>query len=153
YVALISLLLRMGKKGEAFEYSEQLREYSFLKIRDRADQDRSSPQVEEAKARVGQLQEMLDQENSKPTSRQRPHAMTSFSDELAKAQNELQELMEHESRGPVPQPLPFVRSDSITRALPPRTAVLEYVVTEDKVVIFVLTVHGLHVVLSPVREP
>ena len=43
YVALISLLLRMGKKDEAFEYSERLREYSFLRFRQGVTGEFSSP--------------------------------------------------------------------------------------------------------------
>jgi CHAT domain-containing protein/Tfp pilus assembly protein PilF len=152
YVALISLLLRMGKKGEAFEYSERLREYSFLRFRESGAGGMSSPQLTESKARVERLQEMLDKEHNKPAMRQRSEAVSIYSDELVEAQGQLQRLLERDSHGTSRDALISTRSEAVSHVLPPHTAVLEYVVDENKILIFVLTRSGLQAVVSPVRD-
>jgi tetratricopeptide (TPR) repeat protein len=148
YVALISLLLRMGRTGEAFEVSERLREYSFLQMRQGVPES-SSLQIAEAKARLRHLQEMLDTENSKASTRQRSEAIKTYSDELVTAQRELQALLESNQ---ILSSQPSARPEAIEKALPPHTALLEYVVDETQVATFVLKRSGLRSIMTPVRE-
>jgi CHAT domain-containing protein/tetratricopeptide (TPR) repeat protein len=149
YVALISLLLRMGKKDEAFEYSEQLREYSFLRFRQGVTGEASSPQLAESKARVERLQQLLNNEHSKPAMRQRSEAMSIYSDELVEAQAELKGLLDRDIQL---HAITSTSSEAISHVLPPHTAVLEYVVDENQISTFVLTRSGLQAVVTPVRE-
>lgn len=148
YTALISLLLRLGRSREAFEFSERLREYSFLQLR-QGIPGGSTPELAEAKARVRHLQEMLDAENRKAQAQQRSEAVRTYSDELATAQNELQALLD--SKQPL-APQQSASPEAIQAALPHDAALLEYVVDDSRLTIFVLRRSGLQALVVEVRE-
>jgi CHAT domain-containing protein/Tfp pilus assembly protein PilF len=148
YVALVSLLLRMGRRSDAFDVSERLREYSFLQLRESVPEV-YSPQLAESKARVRHLQEMLDTENLKVSSRQRSEAIKTYSEELITAQRDLQALLESNQ---TLMPQVSARLDAIQEKLSPHTALLEYVVDQTQLTTFVLRRSGLEAVVTPVRE-
>lgn len=148
YVALVSLLLRMGRRSDAFDVSERLREYSFMQLREGVPEV-DSPQLAESKARVRHLQEMLDTENLKVSGRQRSEAIRTYSDELITAQRDLQALLES-NQTLLPQV--SARLDAIQEKLSPHTALLEYVVDQTQLTTFVLRRSGLQAVVTPVRE-
>jgi len=141
--------MKLGKNGEAFGFSERLREYSFLKLQ--ADIPRTlDPRVAESKARVRHLQEMIDQENSKKESDQRSEAKRTYSEELIAAQRDLRDLVDR-SAAP-PQPLNVSSLEKLQRALPQRTALVEYVVDQSNLMIFVVRRSGLYAISVPVHE-
>jgi CHAT domain-containing protein len=95
------------------------------------------------------LQEMLDTENLKVSSRQRSEAIRTYSDELITAQRDLQALLES-NQTLLPQVSAHL--DAIQERLSPHTALLEYVVDQTQLTAFVLTRSGLQAVVTPVRE-
>jgi CHAT domain-containing protein/Tfp pilus assembly protein PilF len=148
YIALVSLLLRMGRRGDAFDVSERLREYSFMQLRE-GFPEVDSPQLAESKARIRHLQEMLETENLKISSRQRSEAIKTYSDELITAQRDLQALLESNQ---TLVPKVSTRLNAVQQTLSPHTALLEYVVGQTQLTTFVLRRSGLQAVVTPVRE-
>jgi tetratricopeptide (TPR) repeat protein len=57
YMALVRLLLKLGRAAEAFTFSERLREYSYLNVRNGPLTIAATPKMAEAEARIRQLQE------------------------------------------------------------------------------------------------
>ena len=151
YVALIALLMKMGKNGDAFGFSERLREYSFLQFQGDLP-GTLDPRVAESKARIRHLQEMIDQENGKKESEQRSEARKTYSEELIGAQRDLRDLVDRSSRKSLPRPLDVSALQDLQRALPQRTALVEYVVDQSDLMIFVVSRSGLHALSVPVRE-
>jgi CHAT domain-containing protein/Tfp pilus assembly protein PilF len=150
YVALISLLLRMGKDGEAFGFSERLREYSFLQFRGGFPAG-PDPRITETKARIRHLQDQLDSENDKSADERRGTAARTYSEELSAAQNELRVMLDSSAPdSPVhagPNSFELIQS-----RLPARTALLEYVINENELLVFSITRSALHTLRVPIRE-
>lgn len=151
YIALIALLLRMGKDGEAFGVSERLREFSFLQIWGEPS-GQPNPKIAEARARIRRLQELLDRENSKAVNQQRSENLREYSDELITAQRQLQALLEDSGAAFVPQLATAGLSEKIEMRLPAHAALIEYVVDENQLLTFVLTRSGLHALKSATPE-
>ncbi len=151
YVALISLLLRMGDQGEAFGFSERLREYSFLQFRGEPPES-SKSNITESKARVRQLQTLIDQENGKAADQQRGEIAHTYSEELAAAQRELRAFLDSAEAPAAPQIAIAASSEMIQSKLPAHTALVEYVVSENELLAFVITRSGLQSLSIPAHE-
>lgn len=150
YIALVRLLLRMGRLGEAFQFSERLRARGYLDLLNRSALPPSNPRVAELQSRIRRLQHALEEENSKAPSEQRSSAVSTFSGELADAEREYSDLVDlHADAGvlsvAVPEPA------EIERELPHDRALVEYVVGPKQLAIFVLRHDGLHAMLEPLR--
>ena len=151
YIALVRLLLRMGRAGEAFQYSERLRARGYLDLFNRSALPPSNARAAELQARIRRLQRAIEEENSKPPTEQRSDATSTFSGELADAEREYSELVDvhadAEALSPaVPEPT------EVERDLPENRALIEYVVGPRQIAIFVLRHDGLHATLEPVRS-
>jgi CHAT domain-containing protein/Tfp pilus assembly protein PilF len=150
YVALVRLLLRMGRVGEAFQYSERLRARGYLDLINRSSLPPSNTHVAELQARIRRLQRAIEEENSKTPSEQRSSAGSTFSAELADAEREYSELVGlHGDVGILSAAVPD--PTAVERELPIDKALIEYVVGPRQIAIFVLRHDGLHATLVPAR--
>jgi CHAT domain-containing protein len=148
YVALVQLLLKMRRLGEAFGYSEQLREYSYQDLRNRSFTIKSDSNTE-ARSRLVQLQKLVSEESSRSGAQRRDQALQFFSEELLQAQKNYQLTLETTGYDRNAETFDATK---VSGALAPRASLLEYVVARDRVVIFVVTRSGLHALSEPVSE-
>ncbi len=150
YVALVRLLLRMGRIGEAFQYSERLRARGYLDLINRSPLPASNPHITELRARIRRLQRAIEEENSKAPSEQRSSAASTFSGEIADAEREYSNLIGlHADVGVLSAEVP--EPAEVEREIPIDRAVIEYVVGPRQIAIFVLRHDGLQAMLEPVR--
>ena len=150
YIALVRLLLHMGRVGEAFHYSERLRARGYRDLLNRSALPPSNPQIAELQARIRRLQRAIEEENSKALPEQRSSKAKAFSGELADAEREYSELVGLHSGLGVPAAAP--EAAEVESELPAERALIEYVVGPRQIAIFVLRNDGLHATLAPVRS-
>ena len=150
YIALVRILLRMGRVGEAFQYSERLRERCYLDLINRSAIAPADPQIAELQARIRRLQLAIEEENSKAPPEQRSSVASTFSGELADAERKYSELISLRADvTALPAALP--EPAEVERDLPDNSALVEYVVGPQQIAIFVLRHDGLHATLVPSR--
>ena len=154
YVALVRLLLRMGRAGEAFEYSERLRAQGYLDLLNRSALPPSNSQIVELQARIRKLQRAIEEETSRTSSRQRGSALSTFSGELAEAQREYSDIIGVRVAGTGGgQPSPALPEPAeVERELPADKALIEFVVGRQQLAIFVMRHDGLHAMLQQVHS-
>jgi CHAT domain-containing protein/Flp pilus assembly protein TadD len=156
YVAVVHLLLKMGKTGQAFQFSEKLRARSYLDLLQRNQAPASSPAESDLRERIRQLQRAIQEEESKPTPEQRSEKVKSFSSDLSTAERDYQSLLD-DLRSTRPQyaaahTLAVPPTEKIQTQLDSHTALIEYIVGGDSLSIFVLTRNALHARSVSVRE-
>lgn len=159
YVALVRLLLKLGRPGDAFQFSERLRARSYLELLNRGlppIQDEAQRRAEaELRARIRHLQLALEQEATKPAPEKRERAVEMFSHELVDMerayQNLLDDLRLSQPAYAAVRALEIPSTAQVQSLLPPATALVEYVVGSEGVSIFVLTARELKALVSPVR--
>ncbi len=142
YVALVRLLLKMGKPGQAFVYSERLRAMSYQDLLDRAATPIADEREAELRSRIRRLQQLID-ESAKPTAQQKRGALKLYTDELASAQRAYEALMD-DLRASRPEAVALHALDvstpeQVQARLPADTALIEYVLGDDSLAIFTLT--------------
>jgi CHAT domain-containing protein/Tfp pilus assembly protein PilF len=160
YVDLVRLLLEMGRVEDAFVVSEKLRARSHLDLLNRGQppvKNAARRQKEqELRGRVRQLQRAIQDEGGRSTPDRRHGALTLFSRELAEAersyQNLLDDLRSSEPAYAAVRSLTAPSADEVRRTLPPRTALIEYVITEQAVAVFVLTPAHVRARTVPIRR-
>lgn len=157
YVALVRLLLKLGRIDQAFLYSEKLRARGYLELLNKsAAPDVTDPREAELRARIRQLQQAIKRENEKAGKEQRSLALATFSDELAAAEREYQALLDDlRSKRPGDAALRTVsvpEAGQLQRRLAPGTALVEYVLGADELDIFVMTDHELHAKAVRIRS-
>lgn len=151
YVALVQLLLKLGRPDEAFVYSEKLRARSFLDLI-----GRGRPQIRNAaqrqtelalRQRIRKLQSEIEAENLLPLPQRKRQKLEGYSTELAKAEREYQELLDEVMRGDPAyaetRVLTPPSSTEVRQRLPENVALVEYVTGESGVAVFVLRREGL----------
>ena len=150
YIALVRLLLKKGKAGDAFSYAEKLRAQGTPAPFGRSTSPELAQREAELRSRVRRLQEALDQENAKG-SQSRQQATGVFSAELQSAERDYQNLLDdirmQSSRGYTP----VISASQVQQLLPADGALLEYVVSSDALIIFVLTRGELQATTVSVR--
>lgn len=155
YVSLVRLLLKMGRIDRAFVYSEKLRAQSYLNLLDHNHLPAASPKETELRAEIEQLQQAIEEENQKPASEQRRGKTETFSTRLAEAERQYQALLDDRRRAdaadPATRALRVPSTDQVRSRLPAGTALIEYIVGDDGVAIFVVTRGGLRAITVPVR--
>jgi CHAT domain-containing protein/Tfp pilus assembly protein PilF len=160
YVALVRLLLKMDRISDAFSVAEKLRARSYLDLFNRGLPPlRSESQRQalvELRERIRQLQRDIDTEAARPFPEQRTQALQLFSAELGAAereyQNLLDELRQSEPAFAAAGALGVPSAEQVERLLPADGALLEYVVAEDSVAIFVLTREKVQAKTVPLRH-
>ena len=155
YVALVRLLLKIGKTSQAFHFAEKLRAESYLDLLNHNQFAASGAAEAELRSRIRQLQRSMDQENAKPKSQQRGEAIGVFSGELAEAEREYQALID-DLRSKRPElagmrALAVPSTEEVQAALPADDAVIEYVMGEESLAIFVVTQNDVRAKTVPIR--
>jgi CHAT domain-containing protein/Tfp pilus assembly protein PilF len=159
YVALVQLLLKLGKAEEAFVMSEKLRARSYLDLLSRGQppvRDEAQRQKETAlRNRIRELQRKLEEEANRPSPERRGEALNLFSKELADAErtyeDSLDDLLSTDPNYAAVRALKVPTVDEVKHYLPAGTALVEYVLAEDSLEIFVLTNGDLRAKSIPVR--
>jgi CHAT domain-containing protein len=147
YVALVELLLKLEKPDEAFFYSEKLRARAFLDQLSRgvlpALNEAQRREEIELRERIRQLRRASQREWERPEKERRNEALEQFSTELASAEQAYQNLLDGLRRSApddaMTQALAVPSSAEVQQLLPSATALVEYVITQDKLALFVLT--------------
>jgi CHAT domain-containing protein/Tfp pilus assembly protein PilF len=157
YVTLVHLLLKLGRADDAFAYAERLRARSYLDILNRGsptianDDERATEAA--LRSRMLQLQRAIEQEMAKPPPEQRARALEVFARELTDAERDYQnlrdDLLRTEPTYGAARILKVSSRQEIQQALPVDTALVEYLVGEESLVVFVLTSKGLHATTVP----
>ena len=152
YVALVQLLLKLGRPDEAFVAAERLRARSYLDlirrgpapIRNEAQRKKETT----LQSRIRDLQKGIEEESAKPPREQKRQALDLFSRELAATEQEYETFLGDLSRS---EPgyaavanLKVAGRKDVSQRLPTGTALIEYVVSEDNVVVFVITADRLN---------
>src|SRR5438552_3930564 len=158
YVALVELLLKLGKPYDAFFYSEKLRARAYFDqlgpsasvVNDAGAQQR----IRELGEQIRSLRRAIQKEYSLPGKERRGQAVELYSAELERAERDYQELLDN-SRNSAPDsrahPWTIAAATEIQRLLPRDTALIEYVVGKQAVSVLVITstsVIGLPVLLT-----
>lgn len=150
YLAMVRLLLRLGRVDEAFQYSERLRVRGYLDLINRSALP-PNPHVAELQARIRHLQRAIEEEGAKAPSQQRSSAGSTFSRELADAERDYSELVSvHADVGGLSAAV--AEPTEVERDLPADRALIEYVVGSQNIAIFVLRHDGLHAILKPLSS-
>lgn len=148
YVDLVRLQLQQGMEARAFSTAERLRSqrYTDLLYRDIPISGASPEAREEERlqARIKILREALRAERSQDQSGQRQPAVTAFSRELLEAENDYQDFIRKQSRSRPDRAGQAPAYADVSGRLGPREALLEYVVGEEFLVVFLLTPDKLH---------
>ena len=155
YVALVRLLLKMSRPAEAFQFAEKLRARSYADLLNRGAPRRTGPAEVELRERIRQLERALERENARPAKERRAQAITVFSSELASAERAYHTLLD-DLRSVDPQlsaarALTVPSIEEVQRALPSGAALVEYVVADDGVMIFLVKSSGIEVAAVPAR--
>ena len=155
YVALVRLLLKKGKTGQAFLFSEKLRALSFLELVSRNPPPTANEREAELRSRIHDLQRAIKEETEKAPPQRRSAALKIFSRDLAQTEREYQALLD-DLRSTQPEysamrGLTVPSTDQMQSALPADTALIEYIVGDDGVSIFVLTKTNIRAKTVPVR--
>jgi CHAT domain-containing protein/Tfp pilus assembly protein PilF len=159
YVALVELLLKLGHADEAFVFAEKLRARSYLDMLNRGQPPIRNPAQRQTESslqnRIRELQRRLEEENAKSSPDQKRQALDLFSKELGDAErdyeNFLDDLRRTEPTYAAVRALSVPSGKEVEQRLPANTALIEYVLGEENLVIFVLTSDGLRARTVPVR--
>jgi CHAT domain-containing protein/Tfp pilus assembly protein PilF len=152
YEEMVLLLLRMGKADEAFNYAERGRSRNFIdmlgnqRIKVKSSSSQGLLDMERGLSRrIESLEERIRKEKGE-----------TIIEELKKARKDYESLLlsiKEES----PELAPFVTVDpptlrDIQRAIPKDTVLLEYLVTREGVVVWVLSSEGIDSVTVPMGK-
>ena len=153
YVDLVRLQLELGRPNQAFDTAERLRARSFLEqLESGRPAGRTRQQDLQGYAlreRIKQLQIALDEENGMPPPQRRQLAVDSFSSELRAAESEYQVYLDDRNALSATWRINNApASIDVQARLNPGEALLEYVVDQDRVMIFVLQPDSLSAVSS-----
>jgi len=150
YIALARLLLHLGRSDAAFQRSEELRKYSFQIFRPAPFvQDSSTASNPELQNRANRLRDLIRAEEEQPAAKQRSEALATYKQEL----QEVRANYTDQSASLLPAAAPAsVDVAAIAASFPKDVALVEYLVAENDLSIFVLTHSGLHVAIQPVRS-
>ena len=147
YVALVQLLLKLGRPDEAFAAAERLRARSYSDLLNRGPapirNDEQRKKETTLQSRIRELQKGIESESAKPVPEQRRQALELFSKELLNAEQEyenfLDDLAPSEPEYTVLKKLKVPERKEISARLPNGTALVQYIVGHDSLVIFVVT--------------
>jgi CHAT domain-containing protein len=157
YVALVELLLKARKPGDALFYSEKLRARAYFdRLGARAgttEEPATQRQMRELGEQIRKLRQAIQKEYSAPQKERREQAIHSYSVELARAERDY-EALQDDARGtnansPAGSTVPQLAD--IQRAIPADSALVEYVVGKQMISIVVVTpssVVGLSVAIT-----
>ena len=162
YQAMVLLLLRMGRIEEAPEYSERARSRTLLDVVGNAkiiDRDTASQElIDKERALRAKITKLTSQISTDPEAGQKVRGAADevYHRSLQKAQRDYQHLLiDLRLRNPEYAALLDVSplsSTQIQRLLDENSVLLEYLVTENNIIIFIVTDDNVHVVNIPEGE-
>lgn len=145
YTALVSLLIRLGRVNEALDVAERLRSSGFLDLLARSlllGGLQEGGVAADLLSRIDHLQRALASDSSRETSEHRG-GDAAFRDELREAERAWLDAVDALARTNPAIAQLRVRSpiavSQLQRALPARTALVQYVVADTETVAFVMT--------------
>ena len=143
YVAMVELLLKLGRPGEALSYSERLRARAYFEQLGRHELSANSEnerRASELSEQIGTLRRAIEKEYSISEKQRRGPAVELFSSELEQAQRAYQELLDQTRNAPPSltslQNVPTI--SEIQNSLPSDTALIEYVVGKQELSILIV---------------
>jgi len=153
YVALVRLQLELGLTQQAFSTAERLRARSFLDQLESSGpvfrNDRDSNMEFALRERIRQLQGALEEENSMPPPARRQKAIDTFSSELLEAEREYQGFLDDiRAHSVVGQATRVPSVAEVQSQLGPGEALVEYVVDDKEIMIFIMRSGKLSAVIS-----
>ena len=147
YVALVELLLKLHKPGDALFYSEKLRARAYFDQMGPAapavDDPSAQQRIRELGEQIRMLRRAIQKEYYGPENERRPQALESFSTELAQAERDYEALLDTSRisiaglSNPRAEAVPSIAE--IQHSLPRHAALIEYVVGKQTVSIFLVT--------------
>jgi CHAT domain-containing protein/Tfp pilus assembly protein PilF len=148
YADLVRLQMSAGRVESAFSTAERLRARSYLDLveRDVADPtvDRDLAKEIELRERIRRLRDALSEENALPAADQRQPAIIVFNEELQAAERAYESLLDDRRRLGASRRIARVPTyKEVKDQLAEGEGLVEYVVAEDQVMIFVLTREGI----------
>jgi CHAT domain-containing protein/predicted negative regulator of RcsB-dependent stress response len=160
YVALVQLLLKLNRVEEAFLVAERLRARSYLDMVNRgAPPIRNQTQREKEstlRSRIRELQKKLEDETAKPAPDQKRLAEEIYSKELTAAERDYEDFLDDISSSEptyaAVRALKVPSGEEVRQQLKSDTALIEYVLSEQELVVFVITAEALHAKVIPVRN-
>ena len=157
YIDLVRLQLELGLTQEAFSTAERLRARSFLDQLEnggpvsRNEQERRDEFA--LRERVRQLQKALNEEQGMAPPDRRQMAVDIFSSELLAAEREYQAFLDDiKGRSAIGQAARIPALAEVQARLKPGEALVEYVVGNERLVIFVLQPGKLTAVIRKLRQ-
>jgi len=159
YVDLSRLLLRMDRPEEAFSYAEKLRARSYLDLLSKAPMPTLTPEQkrreQELRQRIRGLQRSLGEE-AESEFEPRLRAMEAFAAELQQAEREYEDFVS-DLRSVDPDlaatwSLSVPEAAAIRQALPAETALVEFVVGGEQVLVFVLRSDRVETLVAPLSR-
>lgn len=154
YIDLVRLQLELGRTGDAFSTAERLRARNFfeqlestaLPVGPRSGRQR----VFALRERVRQLQKALAEEQELPRPDRRQRAVETFSRELLLAEREYQAALDEDrGKGAVEMADAGDGLAELQDRLLPDEALLEYVVGESHLMVFVVRANRLEAIVEP----
>ena len=157
YVTLVELLLKLGRPGDAFLYSEKLRARAYFDqlgpTASLGNDSGAQRRIQELGERIRSLRHAIEKEYATPEKERRGQALEVYSAELNRAEKDYQELLDnaHSDNGASPRAQAIPTVTEVQRLLPAETALIEFVVGKQSVSTLLITpnsVAGLAVNVS-----
>jgi len=155
YTELVRLQLELGRTWPAFASAERLRARSFLdQLERRPAGSKGSPEREAGlRERIRQLQKALAAEQRRAPPEHRQAALALFSAELKQAEREFQAYLDDRSEIPGRQEFVLLPElEQLQEYLGDADALLEYIVAEEALFVFVMRRDTLVAVSSPLNR-
>jgi CHAT domain-containing protein/tetratricopeptide (TPR) repeat protein len=157
YVDLVRLQLELGLTQQAFSTAERLRSRSFLdQLENNAPLSRNEQERQDEYAlreRVRQLQSAMAEEQDLTPSDRRQLAVDTFSRELLAAERDYQAFLDDlKGRSAVGRAARIPALAEVQSRLKPGEALVEYVVGEERLMIFVMQQNKLTAVIKELRN-
>jgi CHAT domain-containing protein len=157
YIDLVRLQLELGMTQEAFSSAERLRSRSFLdQLENNAPVSRNEQERQDEFAlreRVRQLQRALAEEQNLGPADRRQLAVDTFSGELLEAEREYQAFLDDiQGRSAIGRAAKVPTLAEVQSRLTPAEALIEYVVDDERLMIFVLQQNDLTAVTKELRN-
>jgi CHAT domain-containing protein/Tfp pilus assembly protein PilF len=157
YITLVQLQLELGLIKQAFSTAERLRARSFLDQLENGgpvSRNEQEGQIEFAlRERIRQLQSTLEEENDLTPPDRRQMAVDTFSRELLAAEREYQAFLDDiKGRSPIGHTTRIPTLAELQARLRPGEALVEYVVGDERLMIFIMQPHKLSAVTSELNR-
>ena len=158
YVDLVRLQLELGNREQAFEMAERLRSRTFYRVSQPPQYNTISSPDEvvrhELRERIRHLQKLLEEEQLRESRVRRQAAIDTFSRELMQAENDYLAFLD--DRGllnpEVAESDAISGSNALRKQLQSGEALVEYVLAEQQVLIFLIRPDGFHTTTTNVSR-